>query len=236
MTMSPDVKDGRVVAYVRVSTNEQAVSGLGVQAQRDQILAECDRRGWHIVEWCEDLGVSGEKKRLDQRPGGQRAIALLEQKRAYGLIAARLNRLSRSRRNMWAVADMFQDRKWALTLLDVGLDSSTAMGAFLLGQAIGMAQYESDVNGERTRAAMAILKAQGVTLGRPVEVDPEVEARVVALRRSGAPLRAIVARLTTEGVPCARGGTWHMSTVRRILDRHAGELPTFGHGHRQAAV
>lgn len=52
---------GTVVAYVRVSTDEQAASGAGLEAQRAAIEAEVARRGWVIVGWHADEGVSGSK-------------------------------------------------------------------------------------------------------------------------------------------------------------------------------
>ncbi|WP_246398471.1 recombinase family protein [Mycobacterium vicinigordonae] len=58
---------GRVIAYVRVSTDEQAASGAGLEAQRAAIEAEAARRGWTIVGWHADTGISGSK-RVEQRP------------------------------------------------------------------------------------------------------------------------------------------------------------------------
>ena len=56
----------RVLAYLRVSTGEQAESGLGIEAQRQAILAEAARRGWSNVEFIEDSGFSGK---TINRPG-----------------------------------------------------------------------------------------------------------------------------------------------------------------------
>ena len=47
----------RVLGYVRVSTDEQSTSGAGLEAQRRAIVAECERRGWHLVEVIEERGT-----------------------------------------------------------------------------------------------------------------------------------------------------------------------------------
>jgi DNA invertase Pin-like site-specific DNA recombinase len=83
----------RVIGYVRVSTDEQAVSRAGLEAQRRAIAAECERRGWHLVETLEDAGYSARDLR---RPGIQEALRALERGEASALVVAKLDRLSRS--------------------------------------------------------------------------------------------------------------------------------------------
>src|SRR5262245_29730470 len=83
----------QVLGYVRVSTSEQASSGAGLEAQRRAILAECRRRGWHLVETLEDAGYSARDLR---RPGIQEALRALEDGKASALVVAKLDRLSRS--------------------------------------------------------------------------------------------------------------------------------------------
>ena len=65
----------RVLGYVRVSTDEQSSSGAGLEAQRRAILAECERRGWQLVEMIEDAGYSAKDLK---RPGVQEALRVLE--------------------------------------------------------------------------------------------------------------------------------------------------------------
>src|SRR6476619_4615889 len=83
----------RVLGYVRVSTSEQASKGAGLEAQRRAILAECQRRGWHLVETIDDAGYSARDLR---RPGIQEALRALERGEASALVVAKLDRLSRS--------------------------------------------------------------------------------------------------------------------------------------------
>src|SRR6185437_4904316 len=83
----------QVLGYVRVSTDEQSNSGAGIAAQRSAIEAECKRRGWQLVDIIEDAGYSAKDLK---RPGVQVALETLENRKADGLVVAKLDRLSRS--------------------------------------------------------------------------------------------------------------------------------------------
>src|SRR5262245_9905869 len=83
----------RVIGYVRVSTEEQALSGAGLEAQHRAIVTECKRRGWELVETIEDAGYSAKDLK---RPGVQEALRALEAGEAKALVVAKLDRLSRS--------------------------------------------------------------------------------------------------------------------------------------------
>jgi DNA invertase Pin-like site-specific DNA recombinase len=82
----------RVVGYVRVSTDEQADSGVGLDAQRTAIVGECARRGWRLVAVHTDAGVSG--KSMKGRPALAEALHAVESGQAEGIVVAKLDRLS----------------------------------------------------------------------------------------------------------------------------------------------
>src|SRR4051812_38398002 len=86
---------GTVAAYIRVSTEEQAASGAGLDAQRAAIITECERRGWTVVAWHADEGVSGGKA-LNARPGLTAALDTVESASAAVLMVAKSDRLARS--------------------------------------------------------------------------------------------------------------------------------------------
>lgn len=81
----------QVIGYVRVSTEEQGMSGAGLQAQRAAIRSECERRGWTLVAIAEDIGRSGKDLK---RPGVQAALEALGAGQASALVVAKLDRLS----------------------------------------------------------------------------------------------------------------------------------------------
>ena len=115
-----------VVGYVRVSTDEQATSGLGLDAQRVAIADECDRRGWELVEVFEDAGASG--KSMAGRPALQEALNAVRSHRAGALVVAKLDRLSRSLLDFAALMEDARKEGWALVILDLGVDTTTPSG------------------------------------------------------------------------------------------------------------
>ena len=115
----------RVIGYVRVSTEEQSRSGAGLEAQRQAIFAECQRRGWHLVETIEDRGYSARDLR---RPGIQTAVETLADGEAGALVVAKLDRLSRSMLDFTALMARAQREGWALVALDCAVDTTTPAG------------------------------------------------------------------------------------------------------------
>jgi len=86
------------------------------------------------------------------------------------------------------------------------------------------AQFERELIGERTVAALAAARERGVQLGRPRSLAAESEARLHELRDSGMTLVATAEALNAEAVPTAHGGRWHASTVARISKRPRAEV------------
>ena len=205
-----------VIGYVRVSTEEQAQSGAGLAAQRAAILDEAHRRGWNLIEIVEDAGWSAKDLR---RPGISAALAALHSKRADVLVVSKVDRLSRSLLDFAGLVDRATREHWALVALDLGVDSATPSGRMMANVLATFAQFERDLISQRTKDALAQKKAQGVKLGRHVEMSEEVRARIVAEREVGQSVSAIARRLTAEGVPTVQGGQqWYASTVRAALD------------------
>jgi DNA invertase Pin-like site-specific DNA recombinase len=119
--------DGTVVAYVRVSTDEQASSGAGLDAQRAAIAAEAERRGWNVVAWTADEGISGGKG-VEYRPGLAAAIDVVEAGEAAALIAAKLDRISRSVLDTASLMEQARRGGWELVTCDLAIDTSTPAG------------------------------------------------------------------------------------------------------------
>ena len=206
----------KVVAYLRVSTEEQADSGAGLEAQRAALTAEAERRRWQLVETFEDAGVSG--KALTGRPGLVAAVAAVESGRADALAVAKLDRLSRSLLDFAALMERSRKRGWALVALDLGVDTSTPSGEMLANVLAVFAQFERRLIGQRTREALAVKRAQGVRLGRPRTMPAKVRARIRREHEAGRSLSSIAARLNADAVPTAQGGArWHASTVKAAL-------------------
>lgn len=210
-----DADPTEVVGYVRVSTDEQADSGLGLVAQRTAIESECSRRGWTLLSIYEDAGISG--KSLGNRPGLAEALGEVERSRAAGIVVAKLDRLSRSLADFANLMSRAQAGRWNLVALDLGVDLSSAAGEFMANVMASAAQWERRIIGQRTKDALAVKRSQGVRLGRPSVLDPLVACRIVAAHEAGAGWSVIARALNDDGVPTAHGGAkWHPSTVRAV--------------------
>ncbi|EAP99442.1 cassette chromosome recombinase B [Janibacter sp. HTCC2649] len=207
----------KVIAYVRVSTDEQAGSGLGIAAQRAAITDEAERRGWELI-WIEDAGVSAGS--LD-RPGLAHAREMLAAGKADGLVVSKLDRLSRSMLDFATVMDEARKQKWSLITLDLGVDMTTPSGQLLANVFAAFAAFERELIRQRTRDALQAAKARGQRLGRPRLTPDDVVARVVALS-ANLSASQVAKALTAEGVPTTRGAAeWRPSTIRRLLKGHA---------------
>ena len=209
----------RAIGYVRVSTAEQADSGLGMAAQRAAIEAEAERRGWQL-ELVEEEGRSA--KDLD-RPVLATALDRLDRHGADVLVVAKLDRLSRSVAQGAEAFDRARRKSWSVVVLDwPDLDTTSAAGEMVANSLLNFAQYERRRIGERTRDALAAKKAAGVRLGRPQTLSGDVVAHIVGLRRDGVSFRRIAEQLEAAGVPTARGGaTWHASSVKAVCESQA---------------
>lgn len=206
----------RALGYVRVSTDEQHASGGGLAAQRAAIRAECDRRGWELVEIVGE--AAGSSSATLDRAGLQRALDQLDRGAAAVLVVAKLDRLSRSVAQGAVVMDRAKRRGWKFVALDLGVDTTTAAGELVANVMASVSQWERRAIGERTRVALAAKRAAGVRLGRPPVLAADVVARIVAERAARRSLRVIAAGLTDDGVPTARGGAaWQASAVQAVL-------------------
>ncbi len=213
----------RVLGYVRVSTDEQSNSGAGLEAQRGAILAECERRGWELVELIEDAGYSAKDLK---RPGVQEALRALESGEATALVVAKLDRLSRSMIDFTRIMAEAQKQGWALVALDCAVDTTTPAGEAMAHMLATFAQFERRLISQRTREALAIKKAEGVQLGRPRSMPEELRERIRRMHAAGESLAAIARTLTAEHVATAQGGAkWYPSTVQAVLRSESRQAP-----------
>lgn len=206
----------KIIAYIRVSTSEQADSGLGLDAQRRAILREAKRRDWceADIQWIEDAGFSAKSLK---RPGLAMALDALRSGDANVLAVAKMDRLSRSLLDFAAIMQRAQRESWTLLALDSPADLTTPQGEAMGGVLAVFAQLERRLIGQRTRDALASKRAQGVKLGRPRVLPEATVQRILSERASGAAYAAIARTLAAEGVPSAHGGAWTPTTVRRVV-------------------
>lgn len=207
-----------MLGYLRVSTADQRDSGLGLEAQRNQLRSEAERRGWSL-RFIEDAGFSGGST---NRPGLRLALELLRQGEADGLAVAKMDRLSRSLLDFSTILATAKKQDWELHALDCPVDPSTPAGEAMISVMATFSQLERRLAGVRTREALAVRRQQGVRLGRPPTLSPSVVARISEERRVGSTLARIADDLNADGVATAHGGLcWYPATVRSVLtSRH----------------
>ena len=158
-----------VVGYLRVSTEDQAVSGAGLAAQEAAIRAECQRRGLPLLAMHTDAGVSGKSL---VRPALTAALEDLEAGHGDVLMVAKLDRLTRSVHDASGLMMLSEKGGWGLVALDAPVDTTTPAGRAMAQILSVFAELERRLIGERTKAALAVKREQGVVLGRP-KVLPE---------------------------------------------------------------
>jgi DNA invertase Pin-like site-specific DNA recombinase len=215
------------IAYYRVSTARQGRSGLGIEAQRAAVARLAEAKGYTLIAEFTEFETGKGADALDRRP--QLAAALAAGKAGKcPVIVAKLDRLSR---DVAFIAGLMAQRV-PFIVAELGADP------FMLHLYAALAEKERRLISERTRSALAARKAQGArlgnrsnaaeaaALGRKVQDEEAVTfaANVLpiiqSLRASGVrDLRGLAAALNNRGVRTARGGRWHVSNVKNLVDR-----------------
>jgi DNA invertase Pin-like site-specific DNA recombinase len=229
------VAKGKFISYLRVSTDKQGRSGLGVEAQRAAVESYLNGGRWTLAAEY----VEAESGKRSDRPKLAKALA---HAKAIGatVVFAKLDRLSRNVDLLRSLVTSDVD----LVFCDLPHVPPGAMGRFLLTQMASVAELEAGLISERTKAALAAAKARGVKLGNPNGAralrgkqvgNKQAVATVKAnAERRAANLRAIVEDLQTQGVNSVRsiatelnergiltprGGAWHPTSTARLLSR-----------------
>lgn len=216
-TGNPMTDEPLFFAYSRVSTEEQAESRNGLEAQHSTMDAEAARRGW-AVEHYADEGASGKYI----NPNLREVLQLLASGQGDGLVVAKMDRLARSIINAANIIEAAQAQGWSLVVLDLGVDLTTPAGEAMAHMMATFAQFERRLISERTRSALAAKKARNEPIGRPRLAKPGVVRRIVMDRNAGLSFAKIASALETEGILSPAGRpNWQSSTVRRIYQSAA---------------
>lgn len=230
--MPDDKLTKMAVLYARVSTQEQARTGMSLDAQVSAMRAYCAMRGLEVTHVVLDPAVSAAKE-LRLRPGGARVVNLVAGDDVGHVVAFKLDRLFRNCRDCLAVTATWDKLGTSLHLVDLGgqsIDTSSAIGRFFLTVIAGAAEFERNLIAERTTAALAHRRAVGRRVGQipygyrlasdgysltPDADEQKALSTIRRLRREGMALRRIV-DILNEGDAEPRGTKWHMTTVARL--------------------
>lgn len=200
--------------YIRASTNRQVDEGASLPSQERLIRQAASARGWDIEIVAEEARSAGS---LRGRPALQEALDRLDRGHAQALLALRLDRISRSVRDLADMLDRARRKGWSLVTVEADVDTSTPSGEFLWNVLGSAAQFERRLIAARTREGLAQRRLEGVRLGRPPVLDVETVRQISTWRGQGWSYARIAARLNDDGVPTAHGGRcWYPATVRRV--------------------
>ncbi|MBI1372708.1 MAG: recombinase family protein [Phycisphaera sp.] len=223
----------RAVAYIRVSTSDQALDGVSLDAQRAKIEAWARANDYDLVEAHTDRGISG--KATHNRPALHDALAAACRQKAV-LVVYSLSRLARSTKDAIDISERLERCGADLVSLSEQLDTTSAAGKMLFKLLAVLAEFESDTVSERTKAAMAYKRSRdertsrftpyGYTLdvdGKRLLPDPDeqqVIRKMTQMRQRGQTYRTICRNLEKQGVRSKRGkGRWSPTVVRKIIQR-----------------
>jgi DNA invertase Pin-like site-specific DNA recombinase len=217
----------KVVGYVRVSTQDQADGGVSLAAQRQKLKQYAELFELDLVAIVEDAGASAKTLK---REGLQEALAYLDGGEAVGLLVAKLDRLTRSVKDLGVLLDSHFRSEFSLLSVADKIDTSTAAGRLVLNVLASVSEWEREAIGERTSAALQHKIAQGEHVGSPAlgfdmvggkliknENESLVVARIQQLREDQLTYQQIADTLTDEGHQTKRGGKWYPATVRNYV-------------------
>jgi DNA invertase Pin-like site-specific DNA recombinase len=216
------------IGYARLTTEKQADRGVSLDAQTEKIRAMALV---HNATLSDIIVEPGESAKSLNRPGMQRLLELVDSDRVQTVIVAKLDRLTRSVKDLCTLLERFERRGVALMSVAESLDTGSAAGRLVLNIMTAVSQWEREAIGERTRDALNHKRNNGERVGnirfgyrmcadgKHVEPEPSEQAVIAVirdLRASGNSLRRIAGDLNNQGWRTRRGSYWKLESVARI--------------------
>ncbi len=184
------------------------------------------------AELSEIIIESGESAKSLNRPGMAKLLALVDAGKVKALIVAKLDRLTRSVKDLCELLERFERKGVALVSVAESLDTGSAAGRLVLNIMAAVSQWEREAIGERTRDALQHKRSQGHRVGNiafgfrlasdghHVEPDPTEQSALAEIRRmrhEGTTLRGIATNLNDRSLRTRRGTPWRLESVARVV-------------------
>ena len=230
------------IAYCRVSTEDQAQFGVSLAAQEQKIRQYCALYEIELMEVITDAGISAKNLK---RPGVQKLLALVKVKAIETVVIAKLDRLTRSVRDLADIVDLFNKQGVSLVSVNEHIDTGSAAGRMCLNMLGVISQWEREAIGERTATAINWKRSNGESYsGRqplygysrldglliPVESEQNLIRMILSMKNQRP--AAIARTLEQAGLKTRSGNChWHHKLISKILhdskirsqiDEHAG--------------
>lgn len=221
------------IGYIRVSTKEQKSSGLSLESQEAKVRAMATVKETTLCDIIVDAAESA--KSLD-RPGVQRLMEMIRRREIAGVIIAKLDRLTRSVRDLAALIELLQKCDCSLISCAETLDTSTASGRMILNITVTIAQWEREIICERTSDALQAKLKRGEaagnvpygwkSTGKDAQMVPDpIELGLIdmmrLMRKSGHSYAFIAGHLNAGGHKTRRGTPWRLQYVASILENNS---------------
>ncbi len=222
----------KTIGYIRVSLEKQADKGISLEAQKARIEAYAELYDLDVVAVDVD---AGESAKTLAREGLQKALGRLKKGEAEALLIVKLDRLTRSVRDLGLLLEQYFSNGSAFTLMSVNenLDTRTASGRLVLNVLASVSQWEREAIGERTSDALKHKAAIGEYTGGVVPygyklardsvrlLDNPQEQKVIKkarkLRKQGNSLRSIAEALLKNGYLNRSGRMFNPSAIKKML-------------------
>jgi len=217
--------NGKFIAYYRVSTQKQGMSGLGLEAQQVAVAAYLNGGAWELVGGFQEVETGKGADALAKRP---QLRAALDACRKHGatLIIAKLDRLAR---NVHFISGLMVSK---VRFIACDMPEANELTIHIMA---AFAEHEAKRISQRTKDALAVAKSRGVVLGRagPTNLRPNIEERqntanafagrlsgvIMGFRSAGMSQRQMVMQLNELGIKAAKGGDWSLVQLQRTLNR-----------------
>lgn len=234
--------NGKYIAYYRVSTQKQGASGLGLEAQQAAVTQYLNGGAWELVGQFVETETGKGADALAKRPQLRAALEACRKSGAK-LLIAKLDRLAR---NVHFITGLMEAAKGsgkrAVKFVACDMPDANDLTIHLMA---AFAEHEAKRISERTREALAMAKMRGVQLGvrGPANLKPNIERRqadaaafaeklrgqIKGFELRGLTQRQMVDELNQLGIRTARGGTWSLIQLQRVLARLTStDYPSWG--------
>ncbi len=220
--------DMKAIGYARVSTGDQAESGLSLQHQESKIKAYCEAMDITLSGVLVDAGYSAKSL---NRPAMQEALELIKSKSVDAIVILKLDRITRSVKDLGELVELIEKKGVALVSVQDSINTTTAAGRLCLNMLASISQWEREAISERTAAALQVKKASGQRVGTiPFgynladdgislieNSDEQTTLNLIRrLRDRGMSFNRIAADLTRRGIATKKGGKWAAQTVSNL--------------------
>ncbi|MFA6448814.1 MAG: recombinase family protein [bacterium] len=222
----------KAVGYARVSSQQQAEKGVSLKAQEAKIRAMAVVQNVDITEIIVDAGESAGSL---NRPGMKKILSLVERKEVEKVIIFKLDRLTRSVKNLAELLELFEKKGVSLVSVEESLDTGSAAGRLVINVMAAVSQWEREAVGERTSMALQYKKSKGESTGTPIygfrvssdgkslepdKKEQEIIATIVKLRRRVFSFQQIADKLNETGYRNRAGNIWRPQYVCGIYNAH----------------